>query len=149
MTTTESNKLIAEFMGMPKQIIKDGRSGHKQLVFGLGVESDLAQKFHIGEYSTKSFVDDGDNIYYALFCTELEYHSSWDWLMPVVEKIESIKTEEGGYSVQIEDNECIIFTSQHQRELGHGLIEYNTPQAKLMATYKAVVEFIKWYNENK
>jgi hypothetical protein len=32
------------------------------------------------------------------------YHSSWDWLMPVVEKIEA----EGGIKITIQKNVCII-----------------------------------------
>ena len=48
---------------------------------------------------------------------ELKYHKSWDWLMPVVEKIYSLDAHIDFFRV-----------------------------INLEATYKAVVEFIKQYN---
>ena len=63
----------------------------------------------------------------------LKYHTSWDWLMPVVEKISQI--EDDDFDMQI-----------------YNRYEYIT---KLPITgsreliYKAVVEFIKWYNKKE
>ena len=56
---------------------------------------------------------------------DLEYHKSWDWLMPVVEEIDHLQFEE---VVEIE-------TGLKMRSLS--------------ATYNAVVEFIKQQNKNK
>ena len=64
----------------------------------------------------------------------MEYHTTWDWLMPVVEKIESLGyvfTIQGGkaeYGEMISETRCII------------------AEGKLSSTYKAVVEFIKLIN---
>ena len=74
--------------------------------------------------------------YYYEDC-ELEYHTSWDWLMPVVEKIESI----GGQQVFINGSSCNIYGERHETIKAYG--------NKLESTYASVVEFIKWYNENK
>ena len=66
---------------------------------------------------------------------ELEFHSDWNWLMVVVEKIESIKGTQifiNGISCEIMFKGKII--SKH----------FNT---KIEAVYNAVVEFIKWYNK--
>lgn len=71
------------------------------------------------------------------------YHSSWDWLMPVVEKIEQILPDDSVVTIEYKD--CYIpvledddsFTIQ-----GNGL-------TKIEAVYNAVVEFIKWYNIQK
>ena len=58
----------------------------------------------------------------------LKYHSSWDWLMPVVEKIM--------WDNNIKDAECTN-------------IEDALCDAKIDRVYDAVVEFINEYNKNK
>ena len=74
---------------------------------------------------------------------ELQYHTSWDWLMPVVDKINSIKCKNNGYygveiypnAVRIEDgdsNEIVLLNQTNER--------FETSK---QATYQAVVEFIK------
>jgi hypothetical protein len=68
---------------------------------------------------------------------ELEYHTDWNWLMPVVEKIESLGLvcfeknlqEEGGYQA--------IFTK------GYDILICHYADKSIDATYMAVVEFIK------
>ena len=60
-----------------------------------------------------------------------KFHSSWDWLMPVVQKIESL-----GY----------VFTIQGGKaEFGEMISKPQcfTSKDKLSSTYDAVVEFIK------
>jgi hypothetical protein len=76
---------------------------------------------------------------------ELQYHTSWDWLMPVVERIESfIFDENNSYNVTIgSTNYCIIQDSNGDRI---EIIKDNG-ETKLETVYKAVVEFIKQYIE--
>jgi len=76
---------------------------------------------------------------------ELLFHSSWDWLMPVVEKIESlIFDDDEYYNFNILGGCYVIVISSH----GNDLITSDRGQSKLECTYNAVIEFIKWYNEN-
>ena len=64
------------------------------------------------------------------------YNSDWNWLMEVVEKIESIK----GTQIFINGISCeIIFKGEIISK------HFNT---KIEAVYNACVNFIKWYNEN-
>ena len=74
----------------------------------------------------------------------IKYHSSWDWLMPVVEKI-----EDGNYAVIITQNVCTIraciMGDTTIRAYQNG--NYLTPNTKLSNTWLAVIQFIKWYNE--
>ena len=94
-----------------------------------------------------------------------QFHKSWDWLMPVVEKIESLDLKEYGYQwegidgkteynngsicVEIEQDRCWIymnlsldpFHTFNEKTRG---VEFPT---KIEATYAAVVEFIEYYNE--
>ena len=71
----------------------------------------------------------------------LLYHSDWNWLMEVVEKIESLEFEVfiETYEVRIELYNNTIFR-QHTKV---------SNQTKIQAVYNACVEFIKWYNEQK
>jgi hypothetical protein len=72
---------------------------------------------------------------------EIEYHKSWDWLMPVVEKIEG-----GLFAVTIRENACRIsgYRKYHDVEIWNK--DVSTP--KIQATYKTVLQFITWYNIN-
>ena len=106
----EGNKLIAEFMGLKKQ--------------GFGAN----------EY----FIDNG----YRIVATSngLQYHTSWDWIMPVVEKI-----EDDGYIVYIKQEICYIRNKTNSIKN----LVYMCHYPKITAVFMVVVEFIKWYNENK
>lgn len=60
---------------------------------------------------------------------ELKFHTSWDWLMPVVSKC-----YEYGELDNTQREQIIASLS--------GIIDIED-------THNAVVDFIKWYNENK
>ena len=60
---------------------------------------------------------------------DLRFHNSWDWLMPVVEKIDELEYE------LPEDSNLI-------GDITHGLVSLD-----IKMTYSAVVEFINWYNK--
>ena len=66
------------------------------------------------------------------YLDELLYHASWDWLMPVVNKIRSL------YNVDVD----VPFDTVDV--IAEGCIEAN-----IIQVYTGVVEFIKWYNQNK
>ena len=78
-------------------------------------------------------------LYNGYFIDALKYHEDWNWLMEVVEKIESL-----GYRIEIVKHICRIYLSNKETII----ISENTP--KIEAVYSACVEFIKWYNnQNK
>ena len=109
MKTIENNKLIAEFLGY----IDNGCSEDGFLIH------------QITNYDVE--------------ISSLKYHEDWNWLMEVVEKIESL-----GYRIEIVKHICRIYLSNKETII----ISENTP--KIEAVYNAVVEFIKWYNnQNK
>jgi hypothetical protein len=76
---------------------------------------------------------------------DLKFHSDWNWLMEVVEKIESIKIETYKVRVDIYFNCCQI-NPTHWEQL---ISIYGNKETKIEAVYNACIEFIKWYNENK
>lgn len=82
------------------------------------------------------------------FVENSRYHIEWDWLMPVVEKIESLGYLTSIYALDIDGNKrrhdvLLNDFSGDQIKKCYGY-SYNS---KIEAVYKAVVEFIKWYNE--
>lgn len=72
----------------------------------------------------------------GLSLTGFSYHNSYDSIMPVVEKIESL-----GHSVIIDGTQCKIF-------MDHDWINYYK-DSKIESVYASVVKFIQWYNPNK
>lgn len=77
----------------------------------------------------------------------LRYHYCWDWIIPVVEKIEHCEEENNkGYSfhVVIFDKDCHIFEYLEEDETP---IIKREASSKIEATWLAVVDFIKWYNQ--
>jgi len=86
----------------------------------------------------------------------LSYHSSYDWLMPVVEKIEKTcdvtiiigaafpyKLFESG-----RDKNMVAVRDLRRTEMAQS-ISQTTADNKIDAIWLAVVEFIEWYNQNK
>ena len=76
---------------------------------------------------------------------DVKYHSSWDWLMPVVEKIAKSKYPIYLYFSHIQ-NSCIV----HELNNDIAIIresESSRLESPLLSAYKAVIEFIKWHNQ--
>lgn len=115
MNTLEGNKLIADFLGGIEFNINKG----------------VWQKVTIGSVRTI-----GKN---------LRYHTSWDWLMLCVDKIEILHESN---NVLIGTN--LTYIQVHNKALNEQETFKGVDNSKLEATYKAVLEFIQWYNtQNK
>jgi hypothetical protein len=70
------------------------------------------------------------------FWNDFEVFETWDWLMPVVEKIDEVSDEN------------TLFKVEHNRAFIEDIENYHIfidviASSRLEATYKAVVEFIK------
>ena len=111
LNNMNSNKLISEFMGMTYGDPND--------------DSVMIQ-----------MISQGNEV---VPIESMKYHISWDWLMTVVEKIESL-----GYEFTIVENRCKVSnnTDHSVEELFH----IETIGSKLDTTYDAVVQFINQYN---
>ena len=123
--TQENNQLIAEFMG-------------------------FTQEKNIGWYDNDMLMS--QNVYDSQdgnCFDELLFHTSWNWLMPVVEKIESINVSNDPYysdsTFQVTNFVQNWTASFLDRDNVEVVQEEGT--TRFEAAYKAVVEFIKWYNE--
>lgn len=112
----DNNKLIAEFMGYKKSIANTW-------------------------FKDKKIVQ----------LSSFKYDSDWNWLMEVVERIESL-----GVNFWIVKNKVkLTIVGELAKKLSDSLydtefegydFEYYIEGTKIEATYQAVVEFIKWYN---
>jgi hypothetical protein len=71
----------------------------------------------------------------------LKYHQNWEWLMPVIDKIESL-----GSKVQTSTSpRC----SRHYCEIRVFGFAHEWADTKIEAAYNAIVKFIKWYNQRE
>ena len=112
MNTTENNKLLAEFIGY-------------------NVETDLYGGIPVKGMKTITVRTDS-----------LKFHSDWNWLMEVVDKIENLD-----FIFSIHHEVVNIFNGETKE---NGIYsETFQGSTKLITTYNACVEFIKWYNGQK
>ena len=74
---------------------------------------------------------------------EMEFHLSWDWIMPVAEKIGELY-----HRIRIEYDEgcqlCTIFAYNKNGELVEEI--YADGHSWIESTYNTIVKFIEWYN---
>jgi len=94
---------------------------------------------------------------------ECYYHNSWDWLMPVVEKIENLKVNikvkspslSGDYVI----NHFRLYITFGSISI-NGIDKHIIAHSKIISSvqdfrisiypvWKVICEFITWYNENK
>ena len=126
----ENNKIIAEFMGFTfeKNI---GYYDNEMLLEQIVYEQQNANCFD-----------------------ELLFNKDWNWLMAVVEKIENAKIKDYSISTDITDDKTFI-NVWHYGDGGKWSIlisNYNEEYKdfnKIQRTYKAIIEFINFYNKQK
>ncbi len=76
-----------------------------------------------------------DKLIEWVYPDQIKYNTSWEWLMEVVEKIESL-----GFKVAIEFTGCTIF-----KDYGAPVASTGNWDTKINAVYNAVLGFIKWH----
>lgn len=114
----KENKLISEFMGFPKEA---------------DAVDDRTIAYYVGESILRTDNTDNENSYDVFHPDDMQFHSSWDWLMSVVEKI---------FDITFSDDEKETSDSEYFYNVRDCMPDINH-------TYKAVVEFIKQYNNDK
>ena len=130
---SENNKLIVNFMG--GFITEDGYRAHLPIL-------DQETRIHNVMGSPPSRLKEAFEIKYT---HELEYHKSWDWIMPVVDKIENLSVSKF-QNISIGSGEVSIAFANENPPNEYLFIYIDFKENKLNTVYEAVVEFIKWYN---
>jgi hypothetical protein len=105
----KENKLIAEFMEFPT---------HTDAV------DDRTIAYYVGESIMHTDNTENENDFDVFHPDDMQFHTSWDWLMPVVETC---------YHNGADGNEI--------GDITHALLDCDIDH-----TYKAVVKFINEYN---
>tara|TARA_R100001440_G_scaffold39562_2_gene59056 strand:- start:12161 stop:12520 length:360 start_codon:yes stop_codon:yes gene_type:complete len=100
------------------------------------------QQTDIGWYDNEETLQLRNNTF-----DELQYHKEWNWLMPVVEKINNIldDDDEFVYSVNIHPSKVTIYYENYDRIFVSN--EHGSTTREML--YNAVVEFINQYNKNE
>lgn len=144
-TIVESNVLIAKFMGY--EYVPNNGCNTPGFWNSTSTEETRSLNYTIAKKLTST-------AYLARHHRDLLYFNSWDWLMPVVAKIEDTKMahhKTGPFSVNMYLKCCNIeYDIQHAvafPEIPFRDISYEE-DTKLLSTYKAIVYFIEWYNKN-
>ena len=118
-TIEEKNAIIAEFMGLK---FKDDDT----------YISELKEMKSNGIYFEQGYMT-----------SELKYHTSWDWLMPVVEKIESLEYSVEKNFQRIDNDWQTLITK------GNDILFQDFAEKSIDAMYCTLVSFIEFYNQNK
>jgi hypothetical protein len=137
----EENKLIAEFMGFRKVSCIRSENG-KYFDYSLpdGFDLILEEEIEIESQLGWGLVSKD-----TVFISDLIFHSDWNWLMAVVDKIESF----------VDDDKCAKYNFIIEQSFVE-IIDNNTSdtivetdeETKMKSIYQAVIKFIKWYEQN-
>ena len=116
----------------------------------------------LGMYQTDDgrYWEETDNSLTNWYVEELRFDYDWEYIMPIVEKIEDLKTETSSFKFYINPKSVIIREDKNysfeigDRGTSSEPLYFNgskciTGKSKKEAVVKAIWEFLNWYNENK
>jgi hypothetical protein len=128
----ERNKLIAEFMNLEYDGYWQAKTHGREDITVHELRLDgLSYEYH-------HIDDNGDKE------TDLPFHQLWEWLMPVIDTIETMGIDNVG------EPYCVIMPYQFEvREGNNVILHTRKTTTKINMVWKGVVEFIKWYNTQK
>lgn len=140
----EGNKLIADFMelkyGIKEYLIDNGDEFNYKFEksYSPFIFTDILPKSNnLKGYKYAKYFEKFDETHNTL----LHYHSSWNWLIPVFQKIEKL-----GYGFAIMQDEVEIFESGYQW-ITHSL-ETTINKTLIEAAFICCADFIEQYNNN-
>lgn len=120
MNTTENNKLLAEFLGYVNTTPTD-------------------KDFNIYELK-------GGKLGRFIEAMSMKFHNDFNWLMLVVEKIESLETKDGKtFTIDMHRDSVLIF----EYGLTTNEIVFTEGKGRLENLYNACIEFVKWWNKEQ
>lgn len=142
---SKENRLIAEFMGYiyyePMVDIDNSDIGgiydrcevfsKTPIVVDKYPEDD---QYYFSDVSNPNFEHDQKMVPWTRlneYLTELKYDTSWDWLMPVVQRINELTGKKANSKI-------------FERMAYFGMVKVD-----ISTTYKYTVDYIKWLNEQK
>jgi len=136
------NRQCAEFLGATI-VLTDHTEGNEDYCKAAGID-----RWIIETWTTPDCMKHLESVYgwgCFRFDNQMKYHSDWNWLMQVVEKIESLQS--GIFQVDILQEGCTIrlrcksFIDSTVRNMPNGT-------TKMQAVVDAVGQFLTWYNDS-
>src|SRR5690606_8408486 len=79
------------------------------------------------------YVEEPNTSMITFYLEDAVYHKSWDWLMPVLEKVMT---------------ECFELEEESDKDLIEWFYCIRDFIPDINRTYSAIIEFIEWYNKN-
>jgi hypothetical protein len=130
MNTIEGNKLIAEFMG--------GRCFAEGELSDIGYGTIVVEGWKpSGSFYKKFFAHEKEqSLFNDVVVSNSPYHSSWDWQLPVWNKMYELCTA----------NFKLSITKYYEQEKGlHSAIRLNQPEISI----PYLIDLIEWYNKEQ
>ena len=129
-TIEEKNRMIAEFMGFKPE----------KTVVNVAQPSGYTKAKNVIAYQVEAKRTDGiTNLTHDYM---LKYHTSWDWLMPVVIYI-NVNTE---HTFVIQAMDCYVYNVNNGKQVTQPSMKYQ-PSELINSVYETVIEFIEMYNQ--
>ena len=107
----------------------------KEIIEGNKMIAGFHGLYCLNEYARHE--DHGSCVNYA----DMQYHTSWDWLMPVIEKLEKLGI---AFTIDPWGIEAIEYISGKEKVIFEFINDDNYP--KLRQYYDTVIASIQWYN---
>ena len=88
----------------------------------------------------------------CMIIQKAKYHSSWDLLMPVVEKIEKLENGRFGFTIDPWGIDIIDYKGVYDGHREQVIVNVNREPSEstlLNDYYDAACQFIQWYNKQK
>ena len=129
----ENNRLICDFMGAK---LIDKKNGEPKM------------------YNTLPISHKIGGLYHSVHPSCLEFHNDWNWLTPVIEKIETLIENVSTHSSKTISGKWYQYTIEFYKYdilkkiyIVQVKSDYSNNESKISTYYRAVIEFINWYNE--
>ena len=132
---TENNKLIAEFMGY--EIIEYQHGKYRPIFNGNKYAKTIGELKELWGGLDLQFTGRFTE------CVIYPFSSDWNYLMPIIKRIESL-----GFEVLIGRISCQV-NSVLDRENAISSMVCGDVSKKIEITHQAVIQFIKWYNNQQ
>lgn len=114
----KDNKLIAEFMG--NNTIRVNVPFEYELDKELPTSGNICKTVEDAMEEVQTEIDEGIISGCDLYMEESSYHTSWDWLMPVVEKIYQLDSNAdffGSINLEATYKEVVEFINEHNKKI--------------------------------
>lgn len=115
----------------------------------IGIDCNAISEFMGGKVEFVPFEGWRTTFPYNWYVGPIAYNRSWEWLMPVIDKINNLGKE---YNFTIHKTYCSCSVEKGGKmykdfHFAHSEIKYVGKEVD--AAYKLVVKFLTWYNANK